>query len=261
MREHKAHIVKNKHLGGRYYQLDIQFEHAFDTCQGGEFLMIGTGYEHGHVLRRPMAVFDQYDLHHISVLYQVVGQGTQWLSKQKQNQELSLLGALGNQFMPAQRDEKIAIVAGGIGTAPFLLWLKRQKPEFLKDIKVYFGFRNHIEAKPIQVLFDGLGIDQVIWTDEQNERYSQGLIVNAFFDDLKQGYAPKKVYTCGPNIMMKAIFDQVKNKGIEVYASAEAKMACGMGVCLSCVTETSALPIGERKLICKDGPILKLQEM
>ncbi|HMQ09973.1 MAG TPA: hypothetical protein PKC21_03335 [Oligoflexia bacterium] len=259
MKEHKAHILSNKHLGGRYYQLDLKFEQAFDACQGGEFLMISTGYEQGHVLRRPMAIFDQQDLYHISVLYQVVGQGTAWLSLQNKGHELSLLGALGNQFMPAQKDEKIAIVAGGIGTAPFLLWLKRQQPEFLRNIKVYFGFRNHTEAKPVQTLFSRLGVEMVIWTDEKNEHYSQGLIVNAFFDDFKQGYAPKKIYTCGPNIMMKAIFDKVKDQGVEVYASAEAKMACGMGVCLSCVTETSALPIGDRKLICKDGPVLKLQ--
>ena len=137
MKEHVAQIVGNKHLGGRYYQLDLKLEQPFDQCLGGEFLMLSTGYEQGHVLRRPMAVFDQKDVHHISILYQVVGQGTSWLSQQNQRQEISLLGALGNQFEQAA-GEDIAIVAGGIGAAPFLLWLKRQKPEFLAKIKVYF---------------------------------------------------------------------------------------------------------------------------
>ncbi len=204
----------------------------------GQFYMI-RGWDKEPILWRPISIHNIKE-DSIEFLYQLVGQGTELLSKLATGDELKLIGPLGNGFnIEGLGGKKIALVTGGIGIAPMKYLMDELKDPI---VHVYSGFRNEV-----------YGIDELesnsqeinIATEDGSKGY-KGYVI-----DLLRPESYDVVLCCGPEVMMYKIVKMCKEAGVKVYISEEKKMACGIGACLVCTCKT----IYGNKRTCKDGPV------
>jgi dihydroorotate dehydrogenase electron transfer subunit len=257
-RELLGRIEQNEDQGGGLFVLHLSLESDLGDAKGGNFLMLSVQGESEIILRRPMAIYDltvKDSRQILSVLYSVVGRGTQRLSKLKKGAELSLLGPIGNAFPDGTEDQMTWVVAGGIGIAPFLYWSRLQAESIRAQCNYFFGFRKR-EQSAIVKDFTAQGVSVQIATQEPSQ-FFQGTSVDLFKEALETS-KPDMVFTCGPTPMMERVISISKDLRIPCFASLEAKMACGVGVCLSCVTDFSHdRSAGKYSLVCQDGPVFR----
>ena len=203
-------------------------------------------------LSRPISVHCyNADSNTIEFLYQVIGEGTHKLAALKEGDSFQLTGPMGNGFdVPeiVKHYQKIAVVGGGIGTAPMYQLTRELAAAGVKP-DVFFGFRDQpycMEAyRPIANLVK-------VSTDT-------GAV--GFHGFVTQLYDPADydvVLVCGPTVMMKNAARLCAEKGTPCFVSLEKKMACGIGACLGCTCETKS---GEGKSVCKNGPVFDATEV
>ncbi|MEZ4705283.1 MAG: dihydroorotate dehydrogenase electron transfer subunit [Bdellovibrionota bacterium] len=244
-------IVQGQTLYGRYHVLHVELETPWPHAKPGNFLLVSSG-QPDLILRRPMAIYRMHDATHIDILYTLVGEGTCSLSKQHAGDKLSILGPLGNEFPSPSAERRIWIVAGGIGIAPFLFWLETYS-QLVQHTQIFLGFQDQAQTHILQH-FDPWKANLCYSTDNGSVGF-RGNVVSLFKQNL-QNQKPDLVYTCGPTKMMNAVYDICKKHRISIFSSLEARMACGIGVCLSCVCEIDHDNKNARyDLVCKDGPI------
>ncbi|MDP3387903.1 MAG: dihydroorotate dehydrogenase electron transfer subunit [Eubacteriales bacterium] len=209
----------------------------------GQFYMI-KGLNGDYLLPRPISVHDYQD-GKIRLLYRVSGHGTNQISRMKADDEVQILGPLGNGFDVESLNGKIAIIGGGIGIAPLLYLVKNietQKPD------VYLGYK-----------------DDTFCADRFRPYCKELTVVTEDGSTGQKGYVTDFVnisdydivITCGPDIMMEKILRECGEKNIEVYASLEKRMACGVGACLGCIVNTK----DGNKRVCKDGPVFSGRDL
>lgn len=258
MKELIATVEKNENIGGNYHVLTLRFPKEVEVVKPGNFLMVSVNQQPSILLRRPMAFFDMAvsKTKRIGkILYANVGRGTQALTKLKANDQVSVLAPLGNAFSNPKKSEKYLVVAGGIGVAPFLFWHHRLTSAQKKQVRFVFGFRNKEQAKVVRLW---KGCKPQIVLDQKTKGFAHGNVMN-LVPDLFESFRPTRVLTCGPNIMMQKVAEFAKSKNISCEVSLEAKMGCGMGVCLSCVTDFPGVGTSQdRVLLCQQGPIFTL---
>lgn len=256
MKEWIGKVYENRDVGGGYKVLTISLPSSFEEPIAGTFIMLDCGFlEDGILLRRPMAFYDFEKTKSSSlarVLYHVVGKGTKLMSNMEKDEDIRFLGPLGNTFSAPTAEEKVWVVAGGIGIAPFLLWLKQIQHR--KHVKVLLGFREDAQLA-ICSDFQKFSSHLVTCVQHGSKGNHQGTVIDVL-KKIMTTEKPDRILTCGPTIMMDKTIEVAKEHGIPVEVSLEAKMGCGIGVCLSCVT-----PLEHRNqkntfsLVCKDGPI------
>jgi len=209
------------------------------TARMGQFYML-RAWKNYPVLSRPISVFDE-DGETVSFLYKVVGKGTEIFSTLHEGDEISALGPLGNSFPNVTG--KIALVGGGVGIAPFYLTAKQLKKSNATSVDLYLGF---CEAPLLT---------------EEYKSVADNLVINVggFITDEIDPSRYDHIMTCGPEPMMRALYEKCKQVDAEekLYVSLESRMACGIGACLVCSCKTRD---GNRK-ICKDGPVFKGAEV
>jgi dihydroorotate dehydrogenase electron transfer subunit len=246
-------VETNKPLGGGYHLLSLKVAKAFSSPLAGSFVMLSVGNEPSLLLRRPMAVYDvrkAKSVKRLDLLYNVVGAGTRQMTKLVAGKELSFLGPIGNGFTLPKKGQSVWIVAGGIGIAPFLLYGRTLSAAQKKNVKTLFGFRVR-EQLGIVKNFLSVGL-KPICALEQKGAHFKGTVVDLLRSELQKS-RPDRILTCGPEKMMDAVRSAVENLSIPVEASLETKMACGVGVCLSCVTPHE----GKYRLVCQEGPVFE----
>lgn len=231
----KGIILSNEKVGKDVYKMVLKGE--FEG-KPGQFYMLKAwnGYP---LLARPLSICDKDDKT-ITFLYLIVGKGTEILSKLHAEDEIDLLGPLGNGF-EIKKGKKIALIAGGIGIAPLLYLAKSLEG----SIDLYAGFKYEPYFTDE---FENFTEEILISTEDGNTGV-KGYVTNLVKDEYDQ------VYVCGPNSMMKAV--QELNLNSEVFLSLEAHMACGIGACLGCGVKTSE----GVKRVCYDGPVFEASEV
>lgn len=199
----------------------------------------------GMFLRRPISVCDS-EGDTVTIIYKVVGKGTEALSKMKEGQTLDILTDLGNGYDTAIGGERPLLIGGGVGTPPMYMLAKKLISEGKKPT-VILGFNT---AKEIffEEEFRALGVKVVITTADGSKGV-KGFVTDAMKDE-EYSY----VYTCGPEPMLKAVYKTMKTSG---QFSFEERMGCGFGACMGCTCKT----ITGYKRICKDGPVLVKEEI
>jgi 2-polyprenylphenol hydroxylase and related flavodoxin oxidoreductases len=207
----------------------------------GQFINIKLD---GCYLRRPISICD-YDDGHISIVFRVVGTGTQKLSKVKRGDLLDVLMPLGNGFDISADCNYPVLVAGGIGFPPIFNLAKRMTEKGLNP-KVIIGFNSAADVIPLEK-FNEISIYPIITTIDGSVG-EKGLVTDAL-DKEDFDY----VFACGPEPMLKAVWD-ISPDG---QFSFEARMACGFGACMGCSCKTKY----GYKRICKDGPVLYREEI
>ena len=217
-----------------------RFSGARAAC--GQFVNIQLD---GFYLRRPISICD-FDKETLTLIYKVVGGGTEALSRMQKGEGLDLLLSLGNGFDTSKSGQNPLIIGGGVGVPPLYALCKRLIAEGKKPT-VILGFNTASEMFYEEV-FKLLGADVYVTTVDGS--YGVKGFVTDVMKDLDYDY----FYTCGPLPMFKAIESVAKTSG---QYSFEERMGCGFGACMGCTCKTKY----GNKRICKDGPVLEREEI
>lgn len=228
-----AIIIYNQPLKDDLFLMKIKGE--FKGKMGQFYMVKIRGLD--PLLPRPISIYD-IDEEGISFLYRKIGRGTGEMSYLREGDLIDLEGPYGNGF--PEVEGKIALVGGGIGTAPFYLTYKYLTKKGC-SCDLFCGFRKHNDAENLFKQLDG------------NCKIS----VDGFITDLVNPEEYDFVFSCGPEIMMKVLDEKCKKTSTIHYVSMEKRMACGVGACLVCTCKTSK----GNKRTCKDGPVFLAEEV
>ncbi len=210
-----------------------------DITRPGQFVNILL---EGKYLRRPISVCD-VNGDELTLIYKVVGEGTEQMAEYGEGVQLDILTGLGNGYDTSLTGDEPVLVGGGVGVPPLYLLAKTLIAEG-KKVKVVCGFRTADDAILCDE-FRALGADLTVATEDG----SMG--IKGFVTTAMQEMTYTHVCTCGPEPMLKAVWRTVP-EGIDGQFSFEERMGCGFGACMGCSCKT----ITGYKRICKDGPIL-----
>lgn len=233
-------VYENIKVENGIYKLTIKGK--FNVKPGQFYLLRAWDME--PVLSRPISVHFVDD-EKISFLYAVVGRGTKILSQLESGDEIKITGPLGNGFDIGKIAGNVAIVCGGIGTAPMIYLASQLKG---CNVDFYAGFRT------------------VSKTVDNVEKYVNNLKLSTedgsighkgYVTDLLKPENYDTVLCCGPEIMMYKVIKMCEDTKTPVYVSMEKKMACGIGACLVCTCKTK----DGRKRTCKEGPVFLGSEL
>ncbi len=232
-------IVENIPLTDNVYKMTLSGD-VSDIVATGQFVNIKLD---GMYLRRPISVCDcEGDL--LTIIYKVVGKGTEMMSKMKDG-TLDVLTGLGNGYNTALSGDKPLLLGGGVGVPPLYMLAKYLIAEG-KKVSVILGFNNKDEVF-YEDEFKALGADVTVTTVDGSYG-KKGFVTDAM--DMDYTY----FYTCGPEPMLKAVYKNSKTSG---QFSFEERMGCGFGACMGCSCKT----VTGYKRICKDGPVLEKEEI
>ena len=234
-------ILENRALTADVYLMRL----AGDTSalsNPGQFINIAI---EGLYLRRPISVSD-YNEKEITIIYKVVGKGTEKMKEMPVGTELDVLCGLGNGFDTAKCGDKPVVVGGGVGVPPMYGLAKALIAEG-KDVTAILGFNTASEVF-YKEEFEALGA-KVIVTTVDGSLGVKGFVTNALCDIDYTDYC-----ACGPEPMLKALYKTSDKKG---QLSFEERMGCGFGACMGCSCKT----IYGNKRICKEGPVLVSDEI
>lgn len=225
-------ILRNEKVSDDFYLVQVEEK---NQAKAGQFYML-RGWEEYPVLSRPISVFDS-DGESVSFLYKVVGKGTELIRRLEPGEELNIQGPYGNGF-PTDGKGKIAMVGGGVGIAPLYYTAKKYKEaELCSQVDIYLGFSGQaMLEEEYKSVADNVIID-----------------VGGFITDSINPLDYDVILTCGPEIMMKVLYEKCKKMGAAapLYVSMENRMACGIGMCKVCTCKTKS----GNKTACKDGPV------
>ena len=236
-------ILSNEPLTPVVYRMVLEGDTQYVT-RSGQFINIEL---EGKYLRRPISVSD-YDAKTITIIYKVVGRGTEQMQGMVAGQKLDILTGLGNGFNTENEAKRPLLVGGGVGVPPLYNLCKRLLSEG-KRPTVILGFNTREEIFYYEE-FKALGVD-VHCSTADGSFGTRGFVTDAIRDN---GIEYDYLYTCGPLPMLKALYD---NTSCDGEYSFEERMGCGFGACMGCTCKTKY----GNKRICKDGPVLKRDEI
>ena len=234
-------IAENIALTSSVYKMVLKGNGKAVTASG-QFVNIKLD---GLFLRRPISVCDYSD-DSITIVYKVVGVGTEQMSKMSAGQKLDVLVGLGNGYDTSVSGDKVALIGGGVGVPPLYNMAKRLISEG-KKVTVVLGF-NTKEEIFLEDDFKALGAEVLVTTVDGS--YGIKGFVTTALENIDYTY----FYTCGPEPMLKALYNATKTSG---QFSFEERMGCGFGACMGCSCKTKY----GNKRICKDGPVLVKEEI
>ena len=234
-------ITENKLLVPTVCRMVLTGDTSAITCPG-QFINLKLD---GLYLRRPISVCDADDKT-VAILYKIVGAGTEQMAAMPVGTEIDVLSGLGNGFDVADAGEKTLLIGGGIGSAP-LYWLARELIAMGKKVTCVLGFNSKDDVIYADE-FRALGTEVLISTVDGSEG------VKGFVTDAMAGLDYDYFYTCGPEPMLKAVY---KASTCDGQFSFEERMGCGFGACMGC----SCKVVTGYKRICKDGPVLRKEEL
>jgi len=233
-------IIENTKLTDNVYKMCLKGDTSEITAPG-QFVNVKLD---GHFLRRPISVCDcEGDV--LTIIYKVVGKGTEHMSQMSEG-SLDILTGLGNGYDTADPGQAPLLIGGGVGVPPLYL-LAKKLVKSGKKVSVVLGFNTKNEIFYEQE-FKDLGADVFVTTVDGSYGI-KGFVVDAI-KNLNYSY----FYTCGPEPMLKAVYSSTTTSG---QFSFEERMGCGFGACMGCSCKT----ITGFKRICKEGPVLKKEEI
>ena len=233
-------IEDNKKIAKNTYEMVLTGDCTDIKC--GQFVNIKID---GFYLRRPISVCC-VEGDKLTLIYKVVGQGTEVMSKMEKNTSLLVLTGLGNGYDISKSGDMPLLVGGGAGVPP-MYQLCRELVAQGKTPSVILGF-NTAEEVFYEKEFLALGAKVIVATADGSQGV-KGFVTDAF-DMVDYTY----FYTCGPEPMLKAVYNKSKTSG---QFSFEERMGCGFGACMGCSCKTKY----GNKRICKDGPVLEREEI
>ena len=233
-------VDENVRIADKVYKMTL-YGDTSDITRPGQFVNVRLD---GLYLRRPISVCDKTD-EKLTLIYKVVGKGTEQMAGMAAGTELSVLSGLGNGYDTSVSGGRPLLIGGGVGVPPLYLLAKKLIGEG-KQVRAVLGF-NKADEVFYEKEFEKLGCDVQVTTADGSYG-KKGFVTDA----LPDGYT--YYYACGPLPMLKAVFNSCKSDG---QLSFEERMGCGFGACMGCSCKT----VTGYKRICRDGPVLYKEEI
>ena len=234
-------IKSNIRIADSIYKM-VLIGDTSDITAPGQFINIKLD---GFYLRRPISVCD-YDGESVTIIYKVVGAGTEAMSTMGEGEKLDTLIGLGNGFKTAKSGDTPVLIGGGVGVPPMYNLCKKLVAEGKKPT-VILGFNSSKDVF-YENEFKALGAQVFVATADGS--YGTRGFVTTVLENIDYSY----FYTCGPEPMFRAIEKIAKTSG---QYSFEERMGCGFGACMGCSCKT----LTGNKRICKEGPVMEREEI
>ena len=241
MKQSIFNILSNEALTDSVYKMTLAGDTSAITA-AGQFVNIQL---EGKFLRRPISVCD-YDNETLTIVYKVVGKGTEQMSAMTAGEKLDILTGLGNGYDLSLSGDKPVLLGGGVGVPPMYNLAKKLLAQG-KDVTVILGFNTKSEVF-YEEEFKTLGCRVIVATADGSHGV-KGFATTPLAE-LDYTY----FYTCGPEPMLKAVYKATNTSG---QMSFEERMGCGFGACMGCSCKT----LTGYKRICKEGPVMKKEEI
>lgn len=240
-------VINNKQLTPTTWLMELKGDTSAVSAPG-QFINIRLD---GRFLRRPISIC-RVDGDVITIIYKVLGKGTEEMTSFAAGRELDVLSGLGNGFDTADAGERPLIIGGGVGIPPLYDTLRN----IPGNATVILGFNSSEEMYYVRE-FEETGARVIVATADGSEGV-RGFVTDAFDGLIAQGEKFTRFYTCGPLPMLKAVYDKVfVQNGISGQMSFEERMGCGFGACMGC---SMRVKNGFRR-VCKDGPVFRTEEL
>lgn len=251
-----AEAVENVKVAPKIWRLTLYTPEIATAAKPGQFVNIRASRQHDPLLRRPFSL-NRIDRAKgtISVLYRVVGRGTELISLFRLGEKVDLIGPLGKGFATSHPRQNSLFVAGGMGIAP-LFPLAQELRADKADVTCLYGVRCADDLAEVSHL-ETIGV-KVVTASEDGCGHYHGQVTDLLAatlcqEDFSLGFA------CGPHAMLSATKDLCLAAKLPLQVSLESIMACGLGLCLGCTCPKSN---GEDYWhICTDGPVLWAEEV
>lgn len=273
-------IEANLHVAQDTYRLRIHSPEIAQQAVPGQFVMVRLSDCDDPLLGRPLAVYDvgldeQGRPRTVDFLYRVVGRFTRRLALSPPEQAVDVWGPLGNGFPPLRCDHLI-MVAGGIGQTPFLTLAKehlglqqfghppRSVPR-VPRVTLCYGARTRDLLACVDD-FAQIGVDVRVATDDGTAGHA-GLVTEVLQDVLQAAGEPapagaaRQVVCCGPEVMLQATSAACRAAGVPCWVSLETPMACGIGICFTCVAKIRQGEGWDYCRTCVEGPVFRAEDV
>ena len=233
-------IITNRKIAKNTYEMTLCGDTSHIT-NAGQFVNIKLD---GFFLRRPISVCD-LEGDKLTLIYKVVGEGTEAMAGMESGVKLDILCGLGNGYDLSPSGECPLLIGGGAGVPPMFLLARRLIAEGKKPRAILgFGSADEVFYKEE---FEKIGVPVTVTTVDGSEGV-KGFVTNAMEGEYSY------FYTCGPEPMLKAVYDKSTTSG---QFSFEERMGCGFGACMGCSCKTKY----GNKRICREGPVLVKEEI
>jgi len=252
--DRECRLLERESLGGAYALLT--FEHKeIAQAQAGQFAMIQPLSGADLILRRPFSIMDTEPRNgRFTIFLKAVGPGSAAVFQLGEGEKARVLGPLGHGFTPPASAERVYLVGGGYGVAPFALF-SRALNEAGIDFHLFYGGR-HARELPLVGELERRGIKITLSTDD-GTRGEKGRVTAPLLDALASEQGRARLYACGPEAMMRAVADIAAGRNLSCEVSLDPWMGCGVGTCLGCVVkiqEAGELSWRHRPA-CTEGPV------
>lgn len=248
-----ARVVSQKEAAPQIFDLWLETELASDAHPGQFAAVYPKSAD--TLLPRPISICEaDREQNRLRLVYRIAGRGTREFSAWRENDEVSVLGVLGNGFpLEKAQGKKVFLMGGGIGIPPMLQLAK----ELQADKQIILGYRNQDLFLAEELRQNGT----VYIATEDGSVGCRGNVMDAIREN---GLKAEVIMACGPMPMLRAIKQYAAENGIEAYLSLEERMACGVGACLGCVCKTKEVDHHSHvhnARICTDGPVFEAKEV
>jgi dihydroorotate dehydrogenase electron transfer subunit len=265
-----ARIIENVALAPSVYRVRFEAPGLAATIRPGQFLMMRIMETTDPLLGRPFALYDTVRDSRgrpmgIDVVYLVMGKFTRRLAVHGRDEQVEIWGPLGNGFPDLSGIKHVALVAGGIGQTPFLAYARKLLGERgyggqaaqrqVEKVSLYYGVRTAELAAGIED-FRAAGVTVHLASDDGTIGF-RGVVTQL----LDQHEPPDHLIGCGPEPMLKALAQHALRRKVPCHLSLESPMACGIGICFSCVAPLRTSAGWDYRRICLDGPVFDATDL
>jgi len=246
-------VISNELVAENHYLLSCSCPEIAESALPGQFIHVLISQGSGLLLRRPFTIYN-VEGDQITMLYQLIGEGTNVLSSLKRSDSIRVLGPLGNTFEISSSSNPAIIVGGGAGIASLMLLAVA-----LKNANVHtLGLVGSMNRKRLLSVGDleAIGVDTYIATDDGSVGH-HGFVTELLTHILETHELQNPIiYACGPDGMLRAVTKIALDYGIPTQLAVENRMGCALGVCLGCVCKVQTPGGGfEYQRVCTEGPV------
>jgi len=266
MVQRSAEVLEHIPIAERTFRIRLACPDLAAHIRPGQFVMLRLPGRTDPLLARPFALYETAeDSSWLDIVYLVLGKMTGLLAQVQPGEKLEIWGPLGKPFLEVPSSEEITFVAGGIGQTPFLSYAKEllgkrsyggvPARRSVENVRLLYGVRTAALAAGVED-FRSAGVEVQLASDDGSIGFC-GFVTQL----LKQNPGTGPIIGCGPEPMLHALSDIAKEWNRLCHVSLETPMACGVGICFSCVAKVCTSDGFDYKRVCVDGPVFDAAQL
>ncbi len=255
----EAEIITNVEVAPSYYKMTLNAPKIARQTKPGQFLHLRVHHTTAPLLRRPFSISSIKRPEKIEILYKVVGQGTNLLTRYVPSESINIIGPLGNGFDLTKESNKTILIGGGIGIAP-MVGVAEYLYEKGRKFSLLMGVKTEKDILCQDLFRKAFGIEPLVATENGSYGY-KGLVT-----ELLHSIQGDHIIACGPWGMLKEVAKIAMKNMISCQVSLESHMGCGVGACLGCVIKIRQPNSQDTtqylyKRVCVEGPVFDATEV